>query len=111
RAAQEQLRLTRMATAQQVDDARAAYDAARARMAALDAAVQQVAEVARITALAHDVGDGTQTDYLIAEANLFRARSAFVQARHSVIAARVELARVLGELNRSWLVTSLETLP
>lgn len=111
RAAQEQLRLTRLTAEQQVDEARAAFDASRARVAALDAAVQQATEVARITALARDVGDGTQTDYLIAEANLFRARSGLVQARHTAVAARVELARVLGELNRAWIVTSLESQP
>ncbi len=111
RAAQEQHRLTRLTAEQQVDEARAAFDASRARVAALDAAVQQASEVARITALARDVGDGTQTDYLIAEASLFRARSGLVQARHAAVAARVELARVLGELNRAWIVNSLETQP
>jgi outer membrane protein len=111
RAAQEQLRISRLAAEQQVDDARAAFDAARARAAALDAAVQQATEVARITALARDVGDGTQTDYLLAESALYRARSGLVQARHAVIAARVELARVLGELNRSWIASSLESEP
>ncbi|MBI2408992.1 MAG: TolC family protein [Gemmatimonadetes bacterium] len=111
RAAQEQVRITRLSAEQQVDDARAAFDASRARVFALEAAAQQADEVARITALSRDVGDGTQTDYLIAEAALFRARSGLVQARHAVIAARVELARVLGELNRSWIVTSLESQP
>jgi len=110
-AAQEQLRLTRLATEQQVDEARALYDASRARLTALESAVAQATEVARITALARDVGDGTQTDYLIAEASLFRARSSLVQARHAVIGARVELARVLGELSRAWIVTSLESQP
>jgi len=111
RAAREQLRMTRLTAEQQVDEARAAFDASRARVAALDAAVQQATEVARITALARDVGDGTQTDYLIAEASLFRARSGLVQARHAAVAARVELARVLGELNRAWIVNSLESQP
>lgn len=111
RNANEQLRMTRLAAEQQVDEARATFDASRARVAALEAAEQQATEVARITALARDVGDGTQTDYLIAEASLFRARSGLVQARHAVIAARVELARVMGELTRSWIVTSLESQP
>ena len=111
RAAQEQLRLTRLAAEQQVDESRAAYDASRARVAALEAAAQQATEVARITALARDVGEGTQTDYLIAEASLFRARSSLVQARHAVVGARVELARVLGELSRAWIANSLETQP
>ena len=111
RAAREQLRMTRLTAEQQVDEARAAFDASRARMLALDVAVLQATEVARITALARDLGDGTQTDYLIAEASLFRARSGLVQARHAAVAARVELARVLGELNRAWIVNSLESLP
>jgi outer membrane protein len=111
RAAREQLRLTRMTAEQQLDEARAAYDAAQARTSALDAAVRQAAEVARITALARDVGDGTQTDYLLAEAALFRARAACLQARYALVAARVELARVTGELSRAWIDTSLETQP
>ena len=65
----------------------------------------------RTRGLATIVGDGTQTDYLLAESALYRARSSLVQARHAVIAARVELARVLGELNRSWIATSLESQP
>jgi outer membrane protein len=111
RAAQEQVRLMRMTAEQQVDEARAAFAASRARVAALAAAVLQATEVARITQLARDVGDGTQTDYLIAEASLFRARSSLVQARHAVIAARVELARATGELSRSWIAGSLESQP
>lgn len=107
RVAQEQLRLTRLTAEQQLDEARASYHAAGARLTALEASVLQAAEVARITALARDLGEGTQTDYLIAESALFRARSALVQARHAVIAARVELARVTGELNRPWIATSL----
>ena len=109
--AQEQVRLARLTAEQQLDDARASFDAARARTAALEAAVGQAAEVARITQLARDVGEGTQTDYLLAESSLFRARSNLVQARHAAIAARVELARVTGELSRSWIATSLESQP
>ena len=94
-----------------MDETQATLDGARSRVAALEAAVLQSAEVARITQLARHVGEGTQTDYLIAEAGLFRARSSLVQARHAVIAARVELARVLGELSRPWIARSLESLP
>jgi len=111
RAAQQQAQLAQLTALQQYDEARAGVDEARARAVALDAAVQQSAEVARITQLARDVGEGTQTDYLIAESNLFRARSSLVQARHAVISARVELARVLGELSRTWIASSLEPLP
>jgi len=111
RVAQEQVRLARFSAEQAVDETEATFDGARSRVTALEAAVEQSAEVARITQLARDVGEGTQTDYLIAEANLFRARSSLVQARHAVIAARVELARVLGELSRPWIASSLESLP
>jgi len=111
RTAQEQVRLARFAAEQAVDETEASFDGARSRVTALEAAVEQSAEVARITQLARDVGEGTQTDYLIAEGNLFRARSSLVQARHAVIAARVELARVLGELSRPWIASSLESIP
>ncbi|MDQ8154622.1 MAG: TolC family protein [Gemmatimonadota bacterium] len=111
RAAQEQLRLARLNADQQVDEAQAAFAAASARAAALDAAVQQAAEVARITALARDVGEGTQTEYLLAESLLYRVRSSLVQARHAMIGARVELARAQGELTRHWMTISLEPQP
>ena len=111
RTAQEQVRLARFAAEQAVDETEASFDGARSRVTALEAAVEQSAEVARITQLARDVGEGTQTDYLIAEGNLFRARSSLVQARHAVIAAHVELARVLGELSRPWIASSLESIP
>ena len=111
RAAREQVRLARFSAEQSVDETQASLDGAKSRVAALEAAVLQSAEVARITQLARDVGEGTQTDYLIAEASLFRARSSLVQARHAMIAARVELARVLGELSRPWIASSLESLP
>lgn len=111
RLAQQQRQLAQLSAEQQTDDATAALDEARARITALEAAAAQSTEVARITRLGRDVGEGTQTDYLIAEANLFRARSSLVQARHAAVAARVELARVQGELSRSWIARSLESLP
>ena len=111
RVSEEQVRAAKLTNAQQLDETQSTLDGSRARVTALEAAVAPSSEVARITQLLRDVGEGTQTDYLIAEANLFRARSSLVQARHAVIAARVELARVLGELSRSWIASSLETLP
>jgi len=111
RAAQQQRQLAQLVASQQSDEADATFGSSLARITALQVAVAQSAEVARITQLARDVGEGTQTDYLIAEANLFRARSSLVQARHAAIGARVELARVLGELSRPWIARSLESLP
>jgi TolC family type I secretion outer membrane protein len=111
RAAEEQLRAARLNVAQGVDQALAALREAHARVAALDLAVEQSQEVARIERLSLEVGSGTETDYLDAEAQLLSARAALIQARHAEIAARVELARITGELSRGWLAGALETAP
>ncbi len=66
-------------------------------------AVAQSAEVARIRQLSLQVGSGTETDYLEAEAALLSNRASLVQARHAEMGARVELARVTGELTTEWL--------
>jgi outer membrane protein TolC len=59
--------------------------------------------VERIRRLSLQVGSGTETDYLGAEAALLSNRASLVQARHAEMAARVELARVTGELSPEWL--------
>jgi len=53
------------------------------------------------------VGSGTETDYLDAEATLLSNRAALVQARHAEIAARIELARVTGVLTPEWLTRTV----
>ena len=80
-------------------------------MAALESAVAQSQEVERIEKLALDVGTVVQTDYLDAEAKLFLAQAGLIQARHAEIAARVDLARTLGELSRDWLARNVESQP
>jgi outer membrane protein TolC len=65
-------------------------------------------EVARTELLSLRSGAGTQTDYLRAEADLLRIRSALVEARNSEVAANIELARVTGELTTAWLDKNLE---
>lgn len=80
----------------------------RALVESLSQAVAHQSEVVRIERLSLDAGAGTQTDYLRAEADLARARSRLVEARHAEIAAWVELARVLGELTPEWLARNLE---
>ena len=107
RAAAEQLRATRLATEQSVDAALATVTAARATVAALVSAVAQSEEVERIRLLSVQVGSGTETDYLDAEAALLSNRAALVQARNAEIAARVELARVTGQLDSDWLARVL----
>jgi outer membrane protein TolC len=103
RVAGEQVRLTELKTDQGVDQALAALRETHARVAALESAVSQSAEVARIERLSLDVGSGTQTDYLGAEASLLAVRAALVEATNTETSARVELARVTGELTRDWL--------
>jgi len=76
--------------------------AARASAAALQTAVDQSAEVERIRQLSLQVGSGTETDYLQAEADLLSNRASLVQARHAEMAARVDLARATGELSEAW---------
>ncbi|MBI4502552.1 MAG: TolC family protein, partial [Gemmatimonadetes bacterium] len=111
RAANEQVRVAELNIEQAVDRALAALREAHARVAALEIAVDQSAEVVRIERLSLDVGSGTQTDYLDSEANLLRARASLIEARHAEIAARVDLARITGELSQEWLAHTLESVP
>ncbi len=103
RAAGEQLRAAQQAAEQSVDAALATLTAARATVEALATAVTQSEEVERIRLLSLQVGSGTETDYLDAEATLLSNRASLVQARNAEIAARVELARVTGELSPEWM--------
>jgi outer membrane protein len=111
RAATEQLRGGQLGVEQGVDQALAALREAHARVAALRSAVEQSTEVTRIERLSLEVGSGTETDYLDAEAKLLSARAGLIQACHAEISARVELARMTGELSRDWLVQALERIP
>ena len=97
--------------AESLDRAITALDAAHARVAALEAAVTQSEEVARIDQLALQEGAGVQSDYLTAEATLFRARAGLTEARAAEVMARVELARVTGALTTEWMTTELENIP
>jgi outer membrane protein len=111
RAAAEQVRVVQLDVERGVDQNLAALREAHARVAALESAVAQSQEVERIEKLALDVGTVVQTDYLDAEAKLFSAQAGLIQARHAEIAARVDLARTLGELSRSWLASNVESQP
>ena len=104
--AQGQLRL-----ASGVDQALASVSSAGARVQALETAVAQAVEVARIEKLALDAGSGVQTDYLTAEAQLLSVRASLTQARAAEAAARIELARLTGELSPDWLRANLESQP
>lgn len=106
--AEEELRLLELQIQEAGDRAVASHREGRARVAALTTAVEHFTEVARIERLSLSAGLGVQTDYLAAEANLFRARADLVRARHTEIAARVNLARMTGELTVTWLAAYLE---
>jgi outer membrane protein len=108
RAAEEQARAARFQVEQDLDRTLAAVHDASARVTSLQRAVERFGEVARIEKLALDTGGGTQTDYLKAEADLLSAKANFIDAHHREATARVELARVLGQLSMNWLQQNLE---
>jgi outer membrane protein len=108
RASDERLRLIESRVAHDVDRARSTVEEARARVLSLRTAVARFAEVARIERLRLDAGAGTETDYLNAEAELLVARAGLVDAQHREMAARVELARIVGRLDVPWLERYVE---
>lgn len=105
----EQLRSARQEAERGVDQTLAALRESHARVGALESAVAQSEEVAHIERLALDVGTAIQSDYLMAEASLLSARAALIDARHTEISSRVELARILGELSPDWLARTVES--
>lgn len=108
---EEQLHLAELQLAQELDRAHSAVQEAAAREASLSSAAARFAEVARIEKLALDAGSGTQADYITAEADLLAARASLAEATMNGLAARMELARVTGELSLPWLQRVLETGP
>ena len=64
----------------------------------------------RIERLRLETGTGTQTDYLRAEADLLEVRSRLIEARHVELVSRMDLARLSGRLDRTWLNENLEAL-
>jgi outer membrane protein len=110
RAADAELALGERRIAENVDRAMTALQAARLRVVALEAAVAQSEEVTRIDQLSLDAGAGVQTDYLNAEAELFRVRAALTEAHATEIIALLELARVRGQLTQEWLAVHLEAV-
>ena len=107
----EQVRQAQFALEQSVDRALGALRQAHARVAALATAAAQFDEVVRIRRLSLQTGSGTQTDYLDAETDLLRARASLVEARHAEIGARIELARVAGDLTPAWLAAAVAEAP
>ncbi len=110
-AARMELDAATLRVAQAIDAAETAVVEADARAEALDLAVAQWEEVARIEALALDAGSGVQADLLRAEAGLFQARAGYARARYDGVLSRINLARGGGTLDRDWLDEALEITP
>jgi outer membrane protein TolC len=111
RLAGETLRLARIQATRDVEAAHDRVREAAATVQSLRVAAASYDEVARIEALSREVGSGTQTDYLTAEADVVIARARLAEARHAEIAARLELARLTGDLTPEWLARHLEARP
>jgi len=110
RRAAEALRGAELAVEERVEEALAMVDETRARREALERAVEQAEEVARIEALALEVGAGVQTDFLRAQAELFQARASLSETRHGEVMAGIRLARIIGELTPAWIEENTEVV-
>ena len=110
-AAQSDVEAARLRVTQAVDAAETSVVEADARTEALEVAVTQWEEVARIEALALEAGSGVQSDLLRAQAGLFQARAGHARARYDAVLSRVRLARAQGTLDRTWIDEALETSP
>lgn len=108
-AARSDLEATRLQVAQAIDAAETAVVEADARAEALELAVTQWEEVARIEALALEAGSGVQADRLRAEAGLYQARAGYAQARYDAVLSRIRLARAAGTLDLNWMDEALES--
>jgi outer membrane protein TolC len=104
-AALEQLQLDVSA---EIDAGLARLAGAFAQASALAVAVDQFAEVVDIEALSLSAGAGVQPDYLRAVSDLLDAQAALTRARAEVVATRVGLARLAGELDAEWILDNLE---
>lgn len=100
---------TRLRIADAVDEALSALEAARSRLGALRDAVRQAEEVARIEKLRLETGRAVQPDYLDAEARLMSARASRAEAEHALVRARIQLARITGELDAAWVEENMRT--
>jgi outer membrane protein TolC len=110
-AARAAVRLAQLNAEDAIDQSLAAVRQAQARTSALESAEAQGAEVVRIEALSRTVGEGTETDYLQAAADLLATRMTLIDARYSELLARIELARLTGELSPDWVARNVESLP
>jgi outer membrane protein len=104
----ERVRMAELEVEAGVERGLAAVAEASALSRAWETAVEQSEEVARIEALALEAGVGVQTDFLRAEAELFQTRASLAQARNAEVLARIQLARIMGELSPRWIQENVE---
>jgi outer membrane protein TolC len=107
----QEVRQVELSVQDGVDRGLSAVRESQVRVAAVEEAVGHLSEVARIERLSLDTGAGTLTEYLRSEAELLRARAMLIEASNTEIAARVELARIVGQLSTTWLERELENTP
>lgn len=108
-AARADARQVRLEIESALDGALARFDEAGERVESLSIAVASFADVARVEALRLEAEAGVQSDYLEALAQLASVRAALAEARYRALAARVEIASVVGELDAAWFDRELGT--
>jgi len=106
--AEQALKLAELDVTGTVDQALGAIDEARARATSLELAVAGFTEVARIERLRLATEVGTQAEYFRAEADVLTVRAELAGARYGEIKARADLARAVGRLSPTWVITNLE---
>lgn len=111
REAQANLRDLEEVLSGELDRAVARVIDARRQVEALGSAVSHLGEVVRTEALALSEGAGVQSDYLRSEAERAGARAALARAASEEIVTRVELARLMGRLDRTVVATIVESAP
>ncbi len=103
----QRLREAEQRLAESVDHAIAACRATLARETSLGAAVKGFAAVAESERLRLENGVGIPADFLDAEADLLNAKAHLALARNATLLARIELARILGQLDSAWVAKAL----
>ena len=109
--AQYQFASTSLLVQEAIDRAVGSVRELRARVDALTVSAGHLEEIVRIEQLTLDAGTGVQAEYLRAQADLRETRARLAQVRHTEIAARLELSRLSGDLDVTWLEQSLEMTP
>lgn len=109
--AREGIRLAEILIEEEVDHALSRIEETRARVRSLVTAVARFEEVVRIEKLLVESGAGVEADYLDAEADLLAARAGLAEAQNGEMAARMDLARITGELEPAWIDRHLRETP